>query len=31
LETVLPPVLAAWAPNVIYGCAGLYLLLFVRT
>jgi lipopolysaccharide export LptBFGC system permease protein LptF len=31
LETVLPPVLAAWAPNVLYGCAGLYLLLFVRT
>ncbi|HEX5044540.1 MAG TPA: LptF/LptG family permease [Candidatus Polarisedimenticolaceae bacterium] len=31
LETVLPPVLAAWAPNVLFGCAGLYLLLFVRT
>jgi lipopolysaccharide export LptBFGC system permease protein LptF len=31
LETVLPPILAAWAPNVIYGCVGLYLLLFVRT
>jgi LPS export ABC transporter permease LptF/LPS export ABC transporter permease LptG len=31
LETVLPPVLAAWAPNALYACAGLYLLLFVRT
>ena len=27
----LPPVLAAWTPNVLFGAAGLYLLLRVRT
>jgi len=30
-ETILPPVLAAWAPNVMYGLLGAYLLLYVRT
>ncbi len=30
-ETVLPPVLASWAPNVLYGLLGSYLLLYVRT
>ena len=27
----LPPILAAWAPNVLFGAAGIYLLLGVRT
>jgi LPS export ABC transporter permease LptG/LPS export ABC transporter permease LptF len=31
LETILPPLLAAWAPNVLYGILGTYLLLFVKT
>lgn len=31
LETILPPLLAAWAPNVVYGFLGAYLLLYVRT
>lgn len=31
LETVLPPLLAAWAPNVLYAFVGTYLLLFIRT
>ncbi len=31
LETILPPVLAAWTPNVIYGALGIYLLLYIRT
>ena len=28
---VLPPLLAAWAPNILFGAAGLYLILTVRT
>jgi LPS export ABC transporter permease LptF/LPS export ABC transporter permease LptG len=28
---LMSPVLAAWAPNIIFGCAALYLLLTVRT
>jgi len=31
LETLLPPALAAWAPNILYGLLGIYLLLYVRT
>jgi len=31
LETLLPPPVAAWAPNVLYGLLGIYLLLYVRT
>ena len=31
LETLLPPLLAAWAPNVLYALLGLYLLLHIRT
>jgi len=31
LETVLPPLLAAWSPNVFYGAVGIYLLLYVPT
>jgi len=31
LEGLLPPMLAAWAPNVLYGLLGAYLLLYVRT
>jgi LPS export ABC transporter permease LptG len=31
LETVLPPLLAAWGPNVLYALLGTYLLLYVRT
>lgn len=31
LEGILPPGLAAWAPNVLYGLLGAYLLLYVRT
>jgi LPS export ABC transporter permease LptG/LPS export ABC transporter permease LptF len=30
-ETVLPPFLAAWAPNILYGLLGAYLLLYVKT
>ena len=28
---LMPPALAAWAPNIIFGCAAMYLLLTVRT
>jgi lipopolysaccharide export LptBFGC system permease protein LptF len=28
---VLPPLLAAWAPNIIFGACATYLLLTVRT
>ncbi len=31
LETILPPILAAWAPNVLYGLLGAYLMLYART
>jgi lipopolysaccharide export LptBFGC system permease protein LptF len=31
LETLLPPAIAAWAPNILYSLLGLYLLLYVRT
>jgi len=31
LETILPPLLAAWSPNVFYAAIGVYLLLFVPT
>lgn len=31
LETLLPPAVAAWAPNALYGLLGVYLLLYVRT
>ncbi len=31
LETILPPFLAAWAPNILYGLLGTYLLLYVPT
>lgn len=31
LETILPPVLAAWAPNVLYTLVGAYLMLFIPT
>ena len=31
LETILPPLLAAWSPNVFYAAAGVYFLLFVPT
>jgi lipopolysaccharide export LptBFGC system permease protein LptF len=31
LETLLRPAVAAWAPNVIFGLFGIYLLLYVRT
>jgi LPS export ABC transporter permease LptF/LPS export ABC transporter permease LptG len=31
LETILPPLLAAWAPNVFFGAIGAYLLLYVPT
>jgi len=31
LETVLPPLLAAWSPNVFFGAVGAYLLLFSPT
>jgi lipopolysaccharide export LptBFGC system permease protein LptF len=27
----MAPALAAWAPNIIFGCAAIYLLLTVRT
>jgi lipopolysaccharide export LptBFGC system permease protein LptF len=28
---LMAPALAAWAPNIIFGCAAMYLLLTVRT
>jgi LPS export ABC transporter permease LptF/LPS export ABC transporter permease LptG len=31
LETILPPLLAAWSPNVFYSAIGVYLLLYVPT
>jgi LPS export ABC transporter permease LptG len=31
LETVLPPPVAAWTPNALFGLLGAYLLLYVRT
>jgi lipopolysaccharide export LptBFGC system permease protein LptF len=31
LETILPPFLAAWAPNIFYGLLGATLMLYVRT
>jgi len=31
LETILSPFLAAWAPNILYGLVGVYLMLYVRT
>lgn len=31
LETILPPLFAAWSPNVFYAAIGVYLLLFVPT
>ena len=31
LETILEPIYAAWAPNVLFGLLGTYLLLYVRT
>jgi lipopolysaccharide export LptBFGC system permease protein LptF len=31
LETILPPLLAAWSPNVFYAVVGIYFLLFVPT
>ena len=31
LETILPPLLAAWAPNVLYGLLGVYLMLYIPT
>jgi LPS export ABC transporter permease LptG/LPS export ABC transporter permease LptF len=31
LETILPPVLAAWAPNVLYTLVGSYLALYIPT
>ena len=27
----LPPLLAAWAPNLVFGAAGLYLMLTLET
>ena len=31
LETILPPFLAAWAPNIFYGLLGATMMLYVRT
>jgi lipopolysaccharide export system permease protein len=31
LETILPPFLAAWSPNVIFGAVGAYFFLFIPT
>ena len=31
LETILPPLLAAWSPNVFFSAVGIYLLLYVPT
>jgi LPS export ABC transporter permease LptG/LPS export ABC transporter permease LptF len=31
LETLLPPVVAAWGPNLFYGLLGTHLLLYVKT
>jgi LPS export ABC transporter permease LptG len=31
LETILPPVLAAWSPNAFFSAVGVYLLLYVPT
>lgn len=31
LETLVPPYVAAWAPNTLFGLLGVYLLLYVKT
>jgi LPS export ABC transporter permease LptF/LPS export ABC transporter permease LptG len=31
LETILNPVVAAWAPNILFGLVGTYLMLYIRT
>jgi LPS export ABC transporter permease LptF/LPS export ABC transporter permease LptG len=31
LETILPPLLAAWSPNVVFAAVGVYLLLYAPT
>jgi len=31
IETFLPPLLAAWSPNILFGAVGAYLLLFIPT
>jgi LPS export ABC transporter permease LptG len=31
LETILPPFLSAWAPNILFAAVGAYLLLFIPT
>jgi LPS export ABC transporter permease LptG len=31
LETLVPPYVAAWAPNALFGLFGIYLMLFVKT
>jgi lipopolysaccharide export LptBFGC system permease protein LptF len=31
LETLLPPYVAAWAPNVLYALLGVYLMLYIKT
>ena len=31
LETILPPLLAAWSPNVFFAAVGAYLLLYAPT
>jgi lipopolysaccharide export LptBFGC system permease protein LptF len=30
-QALLPPQVAAWAPNVLFSLVGLYLMLFIRT
>jgi lipopolysaccharide export LptBFGC system permease protein LptF len=30
-NALLPPLLAAWAPNLLFGAAGLYLMLTLET
>ena len=30
-NAILPPLLAAWAPNLLFGAAGLYLMLTLET
>jgi lipopolysaccharide export LptBFGC system permease protein LptF len=31
LETLLDPRVAAWAPNVLFGLLGVYLMLYIKT
>jgi len=31
LETILPPPVAAWAPNILYGLLGYYMMLYIKT